>query len=354
MKRPSLTDQILGFGILFLLIIGCFLVLRPFLTDVLWAAVLTYSTWPLFTRLRDGLGGSRTLAALLMTLLMIVIVVAPFAVGAGAIADNAEHLVQLAHRFFEAGLAQPPAWLEAVPLIGATLAEYWRGIVEGGQTAAELQELAPHVRSALITMGQAMGAGLLHLVLSVFLSFFLFRSGEAAFVQLMAVLNRLAGVRAQRLANVAGATVVSVVYGILGTALAQGLLAGIGFYIAGIPLAALLGLATFFLSIVPVGPPLVWIPAALWLYVQGSPGWAIFVLVWGLVVVSGVDNILKPMLISRGTQLPFVMVFLGVLGGALAFGLIGVFLGPTLLVVGNRLLHEWSQGGVSEETPRMP
>jgi predicted PurR-regulated permease PerM len=170
----------------------------------------------------------------------------------------------------------------------------------------------------------------------------------------MAVLNRLAGVRAQRLANVAGATVVSVVYGILGTALAQGLLAGIGFYIAGIPLAALLGLATFFLSIVPVGPPLVWIPAALWLYVQGSPGWAIFVLVWGLVVVSGVDNILKPMLISRGTQLPFVMVFLGVLGGALAFGLIGVFLGPTLLVVGNRLLHEWSQGGVSEETPRMP
>jgi predicted PurR-regulated permease PerM len=349
MKRPSLTDQILGFGILFLLIVGCFLVLRPFLTDVLWAAVLAFSSWPLYTRLRERLGGRRNLAALLMTLLMVVIIVAPFAVAASAAANNADRFAQLAHGFFERGPPQPPAWLDRVPVIGTELADFWRSLAVGGWAAAELRELAPYARSALITVGQAMGAGLLHLVLSVFLTFFLFRSGEAAFAQLMAVMNRLAGARAQRLVDIAGATVLSVVYGILGTAFAQAVLAAIGFSIAGVPTAPLLGLATFFLSIVPVGPPLIWFPAGIWLYLQDSPGWAIFVLVWGLVVVSGVDNILKPMLISRGSQMPFVMIFLGVLGGAIAFGLIGVFLGPTLLVVGYRLLIEWSHGGTNED-----
>jgi predicted PurR-regulated permease PerM len=315
----------------------------------LWAAVLAFSSWPLYTRLRDRLGGRKTLAALIMTLAMIVIVVAPFAIAASAVVDNADHLVLIAHGFFEGRLAQPPGWLEDFPVIGSTLAGYWRSVTQAGEAAAEWRDLAPLARSALLTAGQAMAAGLLHLGLSVFLTFFLFRSGEGAVAQLMAVMNRLAGTRAERLVNVAGTTVLSVVYGILGTALAQALLAGIGFSIAGVPLAPLLALATFFLSIVPVGPPLIWIPAAVWLYVQGSTGWAIFVLLWGLLVVSGVDNILKPMLISRGSRMPFVMIFLGVLGGAFAFGLIGVFLGPTLLVVGNRLLIEWSQGAGENE-----
>jgi len=189
-----------------------------------------------------------------------------------------------------------------------------------------------------------MATGLLHLALSIFLAYFLFLYGEGAVGRVRAIMSRLAGMRAERLLRVAGATVISVVHGILGTALAQGLLAGIGFAMAGVPAAPLLGLLTFFLSIVPVGPPLVWVPAAIWLYLQGSTGWAIFTLVWGLVVVSGVDNVVKPMLISRGSQMPFVMVFLGVLGGAVAFGLIGVFLGPTLLAVGYRLLLEWIEG----------
>ncbi|HWQ37667.1 MAG TPA: AI-2E family transporter [Burkholderiales bacterium] len=342
MNRTTRTDQILGFGILFVLIAGCFLVLRPFLTDLLWAAVLAFSSWPVYTRLRDRLGGRRNLAALLVTAAMVLVVVGPFAIAANAIAQNADRLVQVAHRFFESALSGPPEWLARLPLIGTPLADYWRGLTEGG--AAGLRELTPLARSALLAAGQAMGAGLLHLGLSVFLTFFLLRNGEAALARLMAVMERLAGARARRLIEVAGATVSSVVYGILGTALAQGLLAGIGFGIAGVPAAALLGLATFFLSIVPVGPPLVWMPAGIWLYVQGSPAWAVFVLVWGLVVVSGVDNVLKPMLISRGSHLPFVMVFLGVLGGAIAFGFIGVFLGPTLLAVGYRLLIEWTGG----------
>jgi predicted PurR-regulated permease PerM len=141
---------------------------------------------------------------------------------------------------------------------------------------------------------------------------------------------------------VAGNTVRGVVYGIIGTAVAQGILAGLGFGLAGVPAAALLGVLTFFLSAVPVGPPMVWIPATIWLFSQGKNGWGLFLLIWGMFVVSGIDNIIKPYLISHGSKIPFVIVFLGVIGGAMAFGLVGVFLGPTLLAVAYRVIEEWS------------
>jgi len=133
-----------------------------------------------------------------------------------------------------------------------------------------------------------------------------------------------------------------VVYGIIGTAVAQGILAGLGFGLAGVPAAALLGVLTFFLSAVPVGPPLVWVPATVWLFSEGKTGWAVFMLVWGIFIVSGIDNIIKPYLISHGSKIPFIIVFMGVIGGALAFGLVGVFLGPTLLAVAYRVIEEWS------------
>jgi predicted PurR-regulated permease PerM len=182
----------------------------------------------------------------------------------------------------------------------------------------------------------------MQLALSVLVAFFLFRDGEAAAARLQHATLRVAGPDARYLLDVAGQTVNSVVYGILGTALAQGVLAGIGFWVAHVPGASLLGLATFFLSVVPVGPPLIWGSAAVWLYYQGELGWAIFLALWGLLVVSMVDNFLKPFIISRGSSLPFILVFLGVLGGVVAFGFIGVFLGPTLLAVGYRILDEWA------------
>lgn len=141
--------------------------------------------------------------------------------------------------------------------------------------------------------------------------------------------------------DVAGRTVRGVVYGIGGTALAQAVIAGIGFLIAGIPNAGLLALLTFFLSVIPMGPPLIWIPTAIWLFWKGSVGWGIFMICWGL-LVSSVDNVIKPIIISQGGRMPFILVLLGVLGGAMAFGFIGVFLGPTLLVVGLRLLEHWN------------
>jgi predicted PurR-regulated permease PerM len=189
----------------------------------------------------------------------------------------------------------------------------------------------------------------LQLTLSVLIAFFFFREGDAMTRRLRAAIERIAPNRGARLLEVAAGTTRGVVYGILGTALAQGVLMAIGLMIAGIGAAPLLGLVTFFLSPVPIGPPLVWIPAAAWLFSHGETGLGTFMLLWGTLVVSMVDNFLKPIIISRGSNLPFVLVMLGILGGVVAFGFIGVFLGPVLLALGLALLKEWAV--LSEDRP---
>ncbi len=193
----------------------------------------------------------------------------------------------------------------------------------------------------MLVVGLALGHGLIELALSILIAFFLFRGGSLAAQRLSTAIEWIAGGQGKRLLKVAGDTVRGVVYGILGTAFCQAVMAGIGFLIAGVPGAGFLGFLTFFLSVIPVGPPLIWLPASLWLFHQGSTGWGIFMLIWG-VAVSSVDNFVKPWLISQGSDMPFLLIFLGVLGGALAFGFIGVFIGPTLLAVGYRLVEEWA------------
>lgn len=354
--QTSGTDRYLGIAALALLIVGCLAVLHPFLTALLWAAILVSVTWPAFARLDRLLGGRRGLAAMAMTLAVAVVLIAPFAIVALGLADNAEQLSAAVGGVLERGLPDVPGWLVSIPLVGDSLHAYWQGLAHDGQRlTAELKRLLPSAQGALVAGSKAFGQGLLQLALSVFIAFFLFRDGEAVNQRLAAAVSRLAGERGQHLLLIARGTVTGVVYGILGTALAQGVLAGIGFVVAGVPGALLLGLATAFLSVVPVGPPVIWIGAALWLFQQGNIGWAIFVALWGFFIVSMVDNIIKPLIISRGSSLPFALVFLGVLGGVFAFGLIGVFLGPTLLAVGYRLLNEWSSSllepGSDEQPP---
>jgi len=344
MNRSENVDRILGLGLILLVFVGCFIILRPFLTAVIWAAIMTFSTWPVFLRLTDFLHGRRTLAASIMTVAAAILLLAPFVIVAGGLADNSVMLATAARRVIDHGLPDPPTWLAGVPLIGSNLEEYWRSLAhDGAALVDEGRRLLPALRRVSLVVGEALGSGLIQLGLSVFLAFFLYREGEAVAAQLRGAGSRLVGEQAQRLFEVAGGTVISVVYGILGTALAQGLLAGIGLAIAGVPAAPLLGLTVFFLSIVPVGPPIVWVSAAAWLLWNDSVGWAIFMAFWGFFVISGVDNIIKPWLISRGARLPFATVLLGVAGGALSFGFIGVFIGPTLLAVGTRLLAEWTE-----------
>ena len=198
--------------------------------------------------------------------------------------------------------------------------------------------------------GAALGVGLFELGLSVFIAFFFYRHGRQMVVYVRESAESIAGPRARRLLEVVGATVKGVVYGLIGTALAQALLAGIGFWIAGVPQALVLGFVTFVLSFVPGGPPLVWGSVALWLFFRGDVWWGIFVAAWGLLLVSSIDNVLRPYLLSQSNSLPVVLGLFGFVGGLLAFGFIGVFLGPTLLAVGYSLFLEWHASEVEERS----
>jgi predicted PurR-regulated permease PerM len=289
-------------------------------------------------------GNRRTLAGLAMTLGMILVVLLPFIVVGLTLADNVQQLtVATKHWVQEVPQSAPPAWLAKIPMVGKQATEYWQSMAEEPQKLWLAAQ--PHVErmsSWLLKGGLALGGGLAELALSVFIAFFLFRNGASVAGRLSTGVERIGGPRGKHLLTVAGNTVRGVVYGILGTALAQAVVAGIGYLIAGVPGAALLALLTFFFSVVPVvGTAIVWLPAALWLFHEGRTGWGIFMLIWGA-LVANIDNVLKPWLISQGSNMPFILIFFGVLGGALTFGFIGVFLGPTLLAVGFRLVEEWS------------
>lgn len=206
-----------------------------------------------------------------------------------------------------------------------------------------MHELINPLRSFAVELGKALGRGILEISLSLLICFFLYRDGDIVAARLDNAVFRIGGARGRHLLNIARVTVRGVVQGIIGTSLIQGALAGVGLWIAGVPGAFFLGFTSFLLAFVPTGPALIWLPAAIWLYQESSVGWAVFMLVWGIVVVGAVDHFIKPILISRSGTTPLILVMLGVFGGALAFGFIGVFIGPTLLAVGYGLIDEWSE-----------
>ncbi len=337
--------QIAGIVAAALLVAGCFLVLRPFFPAILWAGILCFVTWPLFVRLKRVLRGRRSLAALLMTCLLGLLVVLPFALVGLTLADNLSQLLGFFSSLREKGLPAPPEWIRGLPLAGDHLAAGWQRLSTDSDRTFELvRNFFATSQGWLLKNSLHIGKGLLQLVLSLVLAFFFYLSGEKVMEQISAVIRRLAGDTTQHLVASVGKTVKGVVYGILGTALAQGIVAAIGFVVAGVPGALFLGLLTFFLSLVPVGPPLVWVPVTVWLFMSERTGWGVFMLFWGFLAISGIDNLVKPYLIARGVNQPFIITLLGVAGGLLAFGFLGVFLGPTLLAAGLVLLREWIGG----------
>jgi predicted PurR-regulated permease PerM len=345
MEQKTRTERTIAVIALAALAIGCVLVLKPFASAILWAVVLTYSTWPVFQHIRKAFGGRSGWAALAITLLLVLVVLLPVTLVVGSVADNAAPTADAIQTLLKQGPPEPPDWVAGIPLIGERLQAYWQSLAhDSTRMAAEFSRLFEPMKSWLVSGGLKLGEGLLSMTLSIVIGFFLYRDGDAASLALDRALRHISGERAQRLKEVAGNTVRGVVYGVLGTALAQAVVAWIGLLIAGVPGAPLWAVLTFFLSIVPVGPPLVWISATVWLVTQGSPGWAVFMALWGFFGISGVDNVVKPYLISRGSSLPFILVLLGVLGGVITFGFIGLFIGPTLLAVGYRILQEWIVG----------
>ncbi len=343
LKMTSRIESVAAVVAVALLAVGCLAVLRPFVSAILWATVLTYTTWPMLLRLEHWMGGRRTYAALVMTTLIAVVMVLPFVVAGITLAENVSRLEEL-FKFMQGGFpVNPPKWVRELPWVGAATEQVWPQFVQNAGWVSEAMRAAGlNAGKWLLSHSLDFGKGILQLTLSVIIMFVFYRDGERVADRLARGAQRIAGDVSQRLIAVAGGTVRSVVYGIIGTALAQAIVAAIGFWMAGVPSPFLWGLVTFLMGLVPGGPPFVWVPAMLWVFGEGRVGWGVFLAVWGLLCISGIDNIIRPYLISRGSKLPFVVVLLGVIGGVMTFGFIGLFLGPVLLAVGYSLAREFT------------
>lgn len=334
-----------AFSLIFvvLLCVASFVIARPFLAPLLWGMILAIATWPVFAACRRRLGGRKTVAALLMTILLALVLLGPLAVIGTAMTENVVALGERARAAIQGGLT-PPDFLADVPLIGEPLTQRWQELTADGTLSDEARQMLRTVIQWLLGVAGALGAGIAQLALSIFCAFFFYRDGEAAVKRLADVLGHVAGAQAPRLLAVAFGTLKGVVYGVIGAALAQASLAAFGYWLADVPAPFLLGLATGFFGIIPGGPAVVWIPAAIWLFRSGDVAWGVFIVAWSAILVSNIDNIIRPLFVSRGSALPLLLVLIGILGGAIAFGLIGIFLGPTILAILYSLMREWSPG----------
>jgi predicted PurR-regulated permease PerM len=329
--------------------LGCGFVLRPFFSAILWATILVYATWPLFRWLRTQIGLPRGLISALMVVLTALVIVLPLALAVpGGAAD-----VKAARMSLEAFLADvPPAphWLAAVPFLGALLADTWNA------WAADLSIMAAFFRPYLgmfaeqsLSLLLGVAGGLFQFFVALFVAFFLWLSGDTLGPRLQILVHRIAGRYGPELVATTTRAVRGTVYGILGTAIIQGFLTAFGLSLAGVPRVVLLGTVTAFLAVLPIGAPLVWIPAGLWLLTEGQTGHGIFLLTYGGLVVSGADHLIRPYFIARGARIPFALTVLGVLGGVFAFGALGIFLGPVLLGVGWMLVVDFARAAPRSE-----
>jgi predicted PurR-regulated permease PerM len=341
-EQTSYVEKALGLVLLVVLATGCVIVLYPFANAILLAIPLCVSTWPVFVRLQRRLGDRRA-AAIVMTLAVAALLVVPLIALGMNLADDVAKLNETVRSAMDRGMPPPP-WLGRLPLIGAEAERLWLQVSQEG--AALRPTLAPYlepIQEWALRQGTYLLGGTVQVALSVVLLFFLYRDGAYAEKRLEAAMARLAGWRALHVLHTAGATIRSVVNGVIGTALIQAILLGLSFWIAGVPGAVALAALAIVLTLLPLGLVVLWLPASLWLMSQGETGWGVFLMIWNGLFVGTLDNVLRPYLIKRGAKLPTVLIFLGVLGGVITFGIVGIFLGPVLLAVAYTLFQDWDR-----------
>lgn len=333
------------------LAVGCLLVLRPFLSALLWAAILVYSTWPGYRFLIERVRLPAGLAAALMVLVEFLLLGLPLVYAAPTRREQVDGLRESVERMLTEGLPGLGTWLGGLPLVGPFIGERLGALSSGFSGLTELlRPYAGDLAQATLSVLLAVLSGLAEVLVALFLAFFLYRDGRAIAARAERVLGKLAGNRARRLVQLTGDITTGVIYGLLGTAVAQGVMTFFGLWVAGVPQPVLLGVVAGSISVLPVGAPLVWIPATLWLFTRGETGWGIFMGLYGAFGISSVDNFIRPWLISRGADLSLLLTLLGALGGVIAFGFLGLFLGPVLLAVGASLIQDWIEHPNAEDT----
>jgi predicted PurR-regulated permease PerM len=348
--RQEMARTTLGVLCMLLLIAGSLWVLRPFLAATVWATMLVVTTWPILKSLQSRLGNRRAPAVVVMTLGLLLLLVIPLWTAIDTIVEHADEVGVLARRLADSGLPQPPEWVGKLPLVGkrlsATLAE-WANDGPAG-VEARLRPYASVAATWALNKAGSLGGTLVQFLLVVILCAVMYASGETAASGVRRFGRRLAGQQGEDSVILAGKAIRSVALGVGVTALVQTLLGGIGLVVAGVPFASLLSAVMLMFCIAQLGPALVLFPAVAWMYWTGDTAWATFLLVWSI-VVSTLDNILRPMLIKKGADLPLLLIFAGVIGGLLGFGLIGIFVGPVVLAVTYTLLAAWVDDDIAAE-----
>jgi predicted PurR-regulated permease PerM len=316
-------------------------VLQPFVVPVIWAGILAYVTWPLHEKFVRALGGKRTLAALLMTLLLSAAIILPVVWFAVLIQTQAVPILRSIGPLL--ATVELPAVLRDLPLIGPRLQEILEHYVRDPSAVDEaVRAFFDRSSGELTTLLGGLGRNLAKLIIAMVSLFFMYRDGERFADQVRRMLERFfGGVRVQHYLEAIGGTVKAVVYGLVLAALAQATLAGLGYWVAGVPVPLLFAALTFLIGLIPFALPIMWVSVSGWLYLTGETVAAIGLFLWGLTAVSWIDNVVRPLVISGATRIPFLLVLFGVLGGLAAFGLVGLFIGPVILAVLMAIWREW-------------
>ena len=346
-RRPvDITHTTLSILVLVLLVAATLWVLSPFFTALLWATIISIATWPILLRIQSALGGRRGLAVTAMTLAVLLIVFVPVTLALRTIVRNAQTFTAEIGSLESISLPPPPSWLESVPLQGARMSAAWTrfaALSPEERSAA----LTPYIQRGLqwfVAQAGSVGAMLLQFLLTTIISAIVLANGESAREGILRFARRLAGQQGYDAAVLAGKTIRSVVLGVVVTALIQTAVGGFGLFISGIPAASLLTAVLLFFCLCQLGPLPVMLPAAVWLFWSGSTGWGAALL--AIAVVAGVlDNVLRPLLIKRGADVPLLLIFSGVIGGLIAIGIMGLFIGPVVLTVAYTLLTQWVSAG---------
>ncbi len=324
--------------------------IRPFLAPVIWAAMIVVATWPLMRRVQRRLWGSRALAVTAMILVLLLVFVVPLTMAIATIVEHANEIVSWAKELTGLRLPPPPDWLRNLPLVGDHVVLLWEKIaaITSRDLATRAEPYAGAATRWFIAEVGSFGLVFVQFLLTIILSAVLYASGEAWAHWMIRFGGRLATVHGERAVMLAGQAIRGVALGVVVTALAQSILGGIGLVIADVPFAAMLTAVMFMLCIAQLGPVLVLLPAVGWLYWSDSTGLAVFLLVWTM-IVGTIDNVIRPFLIRQGADLPLMLIFAGVIGGLLSFGLVGIFVGPVVLAVAYTLIDAWVKDDGQDE-----
>jgi len=341
------TLQVLSIGIL----IGAVAwIIRPFITSMIWAGMIVVTTWPILLPLQARLKNKRWIAVTIMTITLLLIVVVPILLAIAVIIKGTDDAYIWVRSLSTFTVPPPPEWLGGIPLAGPRLADSWR---QFAVTSPEevFTYLAPYARQALsffVAQAGSVGMVVLQFFLTVIIAAILYAKGEATSAGINSFVRRLAGQQGEAVMLLAEKSIRGVALGVVVTAIIQATVGGIGLVVTGVPAAALLTAVMFMLCLAQIGPALVLVPVLIWVYWKDGALWGTVLLVFVLLAVT-LDNFVRPVLIRKGADLPLVMIFAGVIGGLVAFGFIGLFIGPVVLAVAHTLLKAWISGGTNEK-----